>query len=1061
MQINGYGLIDNVESTDEQQLFGTTSKYSLDKVDEASKCDDAYSDAVKMDKNTDQKADYKDVVIGKSNTETDPVKLEQDAIDKLTSVVTAEDYSKYAELGLAPDKDDPTTLVTVSDRINIELATYCDDYVMYGDISMDKLKDMYGDRLAYTVADQLTRNNLPITQENADIVKNALDMAQDISSPTQGTISYILKNELTVSIENVYIAGHSNSDSQFTGSSITDAQWKSLLPQVNNLLKSAGLSDNQQNLDNIRWMMEQKIPVTAENIQKMAALQNMSVNNSSEMWIESITSTMSVGGEAADTLIVGIKSIKENVQEFTEIIDNASDNDIWEIIGNGDIVNMNNLKDNSNSNHDNQYEENIHYITAKRQLEEIRLIMTADAGIRMVTKGIDINTESLENIVKELKTQEDSYAKAMFANVSYQPDDTDIDIFKHTNNAMETLKSSPAYVLGMVENNEINLELQSVADEGNKQKLQMEAAGDAYETMQTQPRKDLGDSIQTAFQSTANILQNLDMEDNDINERAVRILSYNNIEVTKESIESIKSIDMEVSNMIDNMTPKTVAYLIKNGINPLNTDIRQLNDELDNINEEIDADPTEKYSEFLWKLQKDSSFTDEERSGYIGVYRLLNMIQKGDRRVIGAMADAGTKMTLNNMVSALQSEKSYDMNVSVDESTGIADEVKFSDNNIVSQLSVFEKTTPKDVAYDNLHDQKEVKADDITPVNTKTDDNSSQDNDSNQNNDDTRRFYEQLLKQITNNYTPWKFNEIFKNNDILNMSFEQLAQRLSEYSQQSVDISQQYYGEKLREMQSAARSVSEDILQMLMDSDETPSVENAMTAQFIMSDNGKMFGRIKGILKDDKVDKDIERLEEFGDDEDEMQDSYDTLYNDVSSSIDKWMSLNDNDQIHDLLNIKKSLKLMKSMSDKASYNVPVEIDGETANIRVTIITDGAEKGKVNTAVYTKQLGHITAEFKIKNNAVDGIINTDSEDTARLMRELTKNLESNLKDEGFDTSTDVQNIPEAVRGYYSSAGDNEVKDEVSNRQLYRVAKIFITNVKEWSDSVMNTDNVTDK
>ena len=54
------------------------------------------------------------------------------------------------------------------------------------------------------------------------------------------------------------------------------------------------------------------------------------------------------------------------------------------------------------------------------------------------------------------------------------------------------------------------------------------------------------------------------------------------------------------------MKPKTVLHLISKGINPLNTNIYELNDRLSEINMEINADDTEKYSEYLWKLEHNS-----------------------------------------------------------------------------------------------------------------------------------------------------------------------------------------------------------------------------------------------------------------------------------------------------------------------------------------------------------------------------------------------------------------------------------------------------------------------
>ena len=66
-------------------------------------------------------------------------------IEKLKELVTDEDYSAMSELGLAPDKEDPHTLLTVYERIQIELAAWCDGYDISGlNINSDKIKAVLG-----------------------------------------------------------------------------------------------------------------------------------------------------------------------------------------------------------------------------------------------------------------------------------------------------------------------------------------------------------------------------------------------------------------------------------------------------------------------------------------------------------------------------------------------------------------------------------------------------------------------------------------------------------------------------------------------------------------------------------------------------------------------------------------------------------------------------------------------------------------------------------------------------------------------------------------------------
>ena len=83
-------------------------------------------------------------------------------------------------------------------------------------------------------------------------------------------------------------------------------------------------------------------------------------------------------------------------------------------------------------------------------------------------------------------------------------------------------------------------------------KSALEKAGVQYETLMTAPRTDMGDSIQKAFRNVDDILNDLGVEATEENRRAVRILGYNGIEITEDSIIQMKAADEEVQRMFKN-----------------------------------------------------------------------------------------------------------------------------------------------------------------------------------------------------------------------------------------------------------------------------------------------------------------------------------------------------------------------------------------------------------------------------------------------------------------------------------------------------------------------------
>lgn len=1087
MQISAVGLKENLEVAENGQIGFINKKGSV-------LFENHYQEAAVLEKNTVQGKDYKDTdgMAGQPE-EKSQIQLSQEMINQLTDNVTPEDYSAYAQLGLAPEKDDPSVLVTVNDRIKIELAAHCENFEMYGDVNMDAIKQIYGDTgIAYSIASSLAEHNLPVTQENINEVKQALEMAEGIGNISEDSMSYILNGSLPLSVENVYMAEYSNgaTENNFNQIKLTDSEWESLRPQAERLLESAGIAISPENLEDARWMIENKIPVTVENIRKMSAMKEFSNSMSEEEWIDSIVSAMEFGGSGKDALITGMAAIEKTAEEFVNVVENVTDEEMQQIIKDNNILNLNNFKiykkegqkasaespeepEEAGWNKEPEKEESeikepeikdpeikgletedtevkytgikkpeqkelkqnkygqkapeqkasgqkdLELIKARRQLEEIRLMMTSRAGIKMLMQGIDIDTEPMENIVNELKDQEQKYITAMFGTVGYVPEENDMDLFKSVTDSMEILKSAPTYVLGKVMSGEAKFEVVDVTEKGLEIKSKLEAAGEAYETMRTQPRKDLGDSMAKAFESVDNILQDIGVQPTESSRRAVRILAYNNMEITEENIMSIKQLDMEVTRLMDNMTPKTTVHLISEGINPLHTDIRELNDKLEAINSEINADNDVKYSEYLWKLQNDSAISEEDRNAYIGIYRLLNMVSKGDRSVIGALVNQGAEITLDNMLSAVRSEKAKGMDIEVDSKAGFAEEIKFDENSVSSQLSGFMEN------------------------------NEGQESDS-----DKQRYLNQMMQKIFDGVTPQKLSAVSVHGDIFNMTLEELLENMEKYSDERNEEYQiKYYEQCISRMQEMAKDVSEDVFKMLLDSNQMPTVENVMAAAFAMSDNGRMFGRLKKLSDDGEVNDRVKKVSEFDGGEEEIKQSFELFDKSVESAVDKYIMSGGTDNLNELIQLKKSFHILNAMAQKEMYHIPIEINGETAGIRVTIITNGSEKGKVTADIRSDVFGRISAEFNVKGNRVDGIIVADSRSTAAYLEEKMPELENSLREEGYITdgvgSSRLENIS------YGMWSIEEGRQEgVSNSSLYAVAKIFISNVKEWGKDIIN-------
>lgn len=138
---------------------------------------------------------------------------------------------------------------------------------------------------------------------------------------------------------------------------------------------------------------------------------------------------------------------------------------------------------------------------------------------------------------------------------------------------------------------------------------------DTYETTGTKVREDLDDSIIKAVNNSAEgIMDELNLENTQENRDVIKLLASNNIDINKENVERARRIYTTLNNLVDNMKPETVVKMIDDGINPMNTDIWTVNDYLSSMNQGATKDNEEKYSKFLYKLDKTGGINETKKS---------------------------------------------------------------------------------------------------------------------------------------------------------------------------------------------------------------------------------------------------------------------------------------------------------------------------------------------------------------------------------------------------------------------------------------------------------------
>lgn len=968
----------------------------------------------------------------------------------LAETTSPEDYKKMQEDGFSLDDTASNKIVTVTDKIKAQLAKAGVDISKFGDdLDFEQLAQITGSpELAAQIANSLREADLPLTDDNFKQIAETVDMADSLSPLDDGAVKYLIDNQLEPTVQNIYFAEHSASAGYIPAE---QQDISSFLPQVKNIIVSAGLEVNDDTIATSKWMLENDIPLTKENLTYAQALRQTELTTGSEAVAGLSAEALGEGKGAQDAVILSGYTWMEQAKDAVDTVENATDEDLVYIVEKGLPLTLDSLREaaanrvsgdqsvGTVASSENQSEDAVQsnanesyaqkdqqLLTARRQLEEIRLAMTAEANYRLLKQGISIDTEPLVKLVEQLKDQENEYYRNLLMSEGVDASEEQVELFGEVDKKVADMRYVPAYVLGM-KDAEVST-IDGVHKAGMELKSSFEKASQQYETLMTAPRADLGDSIQKAFRNVDDILNDLGMELTDENRRAVRILGYNSIEITQDSVLQMKAADEEVQRVFKNMTPAVVTQMIKRGINPLKMDFTSLNQEAESIkSEEFGGEDNRRFSEYLWKMEQNHEISEEERSSYIGIYRLIRQVENTDGAAIGALIQQGAPITMKNLLTAVRSEKrSSKMDYSVDDNF---DGVSGTSNgsSITDQI---------EAAYQNncLKDASEL----LTPGRTKV-----------------------LFEQDSDweNMTPEEFKA---------------ALALAKEQTDESGIDTDYAKEQLAQLEQAANA-DESIYRILDKYDIPNTMSNVLAMESMLNQRNQMFRKIFGSSTadhngDNQVDVDDletikqELLEEFGEAVSEPADMAvaQEKLGELAENVMKTMINSDHVTSLDVREMKMlsaQLSVNSILAKEEQYAVPVMVNDELMNVSVKIVRGVDKKGIVDIMMESELRGKIAATFQAKEDGIHGLVATDSEETAELFKEQTQNLMDSLGGENDDvTELHCAHIEDLDLKHFSmGAFGVDAKDEsrisedqetyrVQTSRLYGIAEHFIKAVK---------------
>lgn len=941
--------------------------------------------------------------------------VQRDFMTVMSNSMSAADFQKMKEEGFDPSKMEPDQVVTILDKIKTVLAQSGTKVQGYNDnLSVDKITEITGNGgYAETIAKELSYANAPVTEENIKQIDEVVDQALTMEEPKEGSLAYMISQGMEPTLANLYKAEHSsinvNRKSPMTGyasnayskqgidtagvrkMSVSHEDYQQMEEQIKNRIENDGLEVTKETLENGKWLLEKGLPVTGETISLLQDIRGVSYPLDIRNVIKQAAQAIGEGkspfhvnlNKKDDGIYMEACKIYERYQKVTYQAVDYTVNSHLECT-------LKNLE-----GYDSRLGYSIPQIQARKMLEEVRLKMTVEANVKLLQSGYNIETAPMENLIQQL----DKASKALNESIwGTKNAENKAELFSQTHEYVKELPTLPIAVVGKIPFME-KPTIENVVLEGRKEQQQYAQAKDSYETIMTVPRADMGDNIKKAFRNVDDILQDMDLEINESNRRAIRIMGYNQITITEDNLEKIKEADRQVRTIIEKLKPSMTLEMIREGKNPLQMSMAEVQDYIQKHENEFIND-AQKYSEFLYKLDKKKQITEAEREAYIGVYRLFRQIEKSDGAVIGSLVNQNAEINFSNLLSAVRTKKAKHTDVMVDDTLGTISQVIRKGSSISEQIEVGVKAIGELLNLANSEKNPEQVLEEVKQI------------------QEDRILKKQLAET--------QLEEIRKATDGTGKAKDYL-----EMYHQPVTLDNLQSCMQLTNKRGAAfKKMSE--LEEKLTHHEISEIE-------------------KGIL--DEAEEFFSAIEHT----EQREDTYDGMISHMKQILEDNMEQRNLGylDVKELQSLYKQLSVASGFSKEENYEIPVQLGGEITSINLKIVHGTTQRKEAKITFETEKLGHVEARFVEVDDGLEGSVLTDYMDGKEILESQMNHLQSALTEALKETKTELKSLFFGVNEKLdiNSLEKKERESDVNVSLLYKVAKEFIYYVKDMD----NIDN----
>lgn len=994
----------STEKEDQIQRIGTGSGYAGYRIDAFGMNQDqeVYKEKGKTTEDIMQEA-------GMQN-----VGLTRDYMAVMANSMSDEEFAELQKDGYRVGDMEIESAVTIVDQIKASLLQAGVTVSGYTDtLDMDTLTEITGSEgLAQEMQQAFAEKGVPLTEETAKAAMQALQEAQALTEPEGDTLGYMVANGKEPVIEDLYMAqfssrtdgsrqgrGYYQDENGYLSRRADAADMDHLQPQIDRILTEVGLTDTAGAEDAARWLIGAGIPLTKETLNSYLSLTEISFPLDQTELLQEMAAAVADGRAPKQARLAETTSLWEQATDIWNRWQQVSDEAADYAAQHGGSLTLQKLEQAQKQLTDGYQNIPDKNITARRQLEEVRLQMTISANRELLKSGYVIETAELEQLVEALKNVEKQQNEILFCGNSEQETAARAQLYAETQNIVSYIPSMPVAAIGKVgiwgaaETGRMlkaaDFTLQEVHTEGETLAAAYQKAGERYETFRTRPDAQLGDSIGKAFQNVDALLEESGMEITEANRRAVRILGYNHLEITEENILTIKAADQTLGNVIDKLTPSATLDMIRDGKNPLDMTVAELDDYLSGQEQEAESEQ-EKFSRFLYKLEQKDEITEEEKESYIGIYRLLRQIEKTDGAVIGSLIRQGAELSFQNLLTAVRTYRAKPINTVVDDELGTIQELNQNGSRIDEQIA---KAFVRKI-YHRLDGEQIVAAPDMDMQ--------------------LETFAEQLERVEENAESETK----------------------EEFSYRRQQI------KELRDMQ----TVSEKQIEFLETLGEPLTLNNLRAADEFRQNLSKAFMKIR--KEADKYNSSRKNefrevasvLEEQFNSREEAAAAYQAFTETEKQLLEHAMYENDEVtslDVKELGLIYKQISFTAKLADTESYEIPLITENSVTALHLQVIHSQEQKGMVEASMELEGYGRVSVRLQLQGGKLSGLFADVQKESKDIAAELKEQLETALEQNGFGKVVTFEKMNTAVRQEEALP-----IEATSTGELYRAAKTVI-------------------